>query len=288
MDPQTFMEVATVVTKLKMYPYFDIAHYLLMCISVRDDMPQPQGTPPFWRKHPLSTWVSSMLICFAGGIIANLLLGEPLIAPLKDHRSILTATIVWYFVFYSPFDLVYKLTKLLPFKVPISMLKECQRAHKVYHAVIHTAKIYPNSYLVIILIGTIKGAGSGLMKNFERLVRGVWVPGSNEILQPTYASKAVCLSAIVFLLERLNYITVPHPVVYFGVVIFFVYFKLSSIILGIHDPFAPFENLFCAVFMGGMWDAMKRAANREPKKEEKEGDIRNDVMTKSKEEKKKD
>ena len=39
MDPQTFMDIATKVTKLKMYPYFDIAHYMLMCMYVRDDLP---------------------------------------------------------------------------------------------------------------------------------------------------------------------------------------------------------------------------------------------------------
>jgi len=42
MDPQTFMDVATVVTKLKMYPYFDVAHMLLCCMAVRDDV-VPQG-----------------------------------------------------------------------------------------------------------------------------------------------------------------------------------------------------------------------------------------------------
>ena len=42
MDPQTFLDVATVVTKLKMYPYFDVAHMLLCCIAVRDDI-VPQG-----------------------------------------------------------------------------------------------------------------------------------------------------------------------------------------------------------------------------------------------------
>ena len=42
MDPQTFMDVATVVTKLKMYPYFDVAHMILCCVAVRDDI-VPQG-----------------------------------------------------------------------------------------------------------------------------------------------------------------------------------------------------------------------------------------------------
>ncbi|KAH9498462.1 hypothetical protein Btru_007545 [Bulinus truncatus] len=291
MDPQTFMDIATVITKLKMYPYFDIAHYILMCVAVREDVipQQGQGGPslPFSRKHPFSSWLSSMLICFAGSIIANFLLGEPVITPFKDHQSIITATAVWYLVNYSPFDIIYKLSKLLPVKLIICALKETQRAHKVYHGVLVAAKLYPSSYLIIVIVGTIKGAGSGLMKNFDRLIRGIWIPGSNEILQPSFATKASLVASIIFLCERLNLIAVPHPLIYFGVVLFFVYFKISSVVLGIHDPFVPLENLFCAVFMGGMWDALRRAAIKEPAKEDENKDLRNDVI-KSKEEKKKD
>jgi len=29
-------------------------------------------------------------------------------------------------------------------------------------------------------------------------------------------------------------------------------------LLGIHDPFLPFENLICAIFFGGIWDALGR------------------------------
>ncbi|KAK7100245.1 trimeric intracellular cation channel type 1B.1-like [Littorina saxatilis] len=293
MDPQTFMDVATVVTKLKMYPYFDVAHMILCCMAVRDDIvPQAQAAGAqvlsFQRRHPVSSWMSSMLVCFAGSIIANLLLGEPIITPFKDHRSLLTATIIWYMVNFCPFDLVYKIGKFLPFKLLLCVLKETQRAHKVYHGVVHTAKLYPNAYFIIVLIGTIKGNGSSIMKNFERLVRGGWNPANNETLQPTFITKASLVASIIFLCERLNYISVPHPFIYFGVVIFFVYFKLSSILLGIVDPFVPLENLFCAVFMGGMWDAMRRAVKAEPvKEEEKDGILRNDVI-KSKDEKKKD
>ena len=39
MDQQTFLEIATIVSKLKMYPYFDVASYILMCLIVRDDNP---------------------------------------------------------------------------------------------------------------------------------------------------------------------------------------------------------------------------------------------------------
>ncbi|KAL5022577.1 hypothetical protein ScPMuIL_001732 [Solemya velum] len=291
MDPQTFMDIATTVTKLKMYPYFDIAHYVLMCLAVRDDVspqsstagPLGSGSPLFHRKHPLSCWFSSMILCYAGGMLGALILGDPLITPFKDHQAIITASAVWYLIFYSPFDIVYKFVKLLPCKLLICALKETQRAHKCYNAVTATAKIYPNSFVIIIMLGVVKSAGSGLVKNFSRLIRGVWIPGSNEILQPSFVTKACLLASIVFLLERMQYISAPHPLIFLGVVIFFVYFKLSAILLGITDPFAPLENLFCAVFMGGIWDALKKAIVGETKEDSVEG--KGETINKSKDEK---
>jgi hypothetical protein len=39
--------------------------------------------------------------------------------------------------------------------------------------------------------------------------------------------------------------------------------------LGIHDPFVPFENLFCALFLGGIWDALAKLFGRGGNKDEK-------------------
>lgn len=58
-----------------------------MIASVRDDLGTNGQT--FSRRHPLSCWVSSMVVCFAGSLLANFLLGEPLIAPFKKHEDIL-------------------------------------------------------------------------------------------------------------------------------------------------------------------------------------------------------
>jgi hypothetical protein len=40
---------------------------------------------------------------------------------------------------------------------------------QVAHGVMHAAKLYPNSYLVQVLVGTAKGAGSGVLKTFEQV-----------------------------------------------------------------------------------------------------------------------
>ncbi len=93
----------------------------------------------------------------------------------------------------------------------------------------------------------------------------------------TYSvTKGSLAAAIVFILERKGIIEAPHALIYFGVVIFFIYFRLSSILLGIHDPFVPFENLFCAVFMGGMWDALQRALGKKKEPEESEAKAKTD------------
>merc|ERR1719408_571335 len=219
-----------------MYPYFDLAHAALCCLAVRDDL--ANGSLPFSRKHPLALWCSTMLVIFAGSILANLLLGEPVLAPLKNNNQLLLSTVVWYVIFYSPFDVGYKFFKFLPIKVICAALKEIYRAKKVHDGVTHAAKLFPNAYIVMIAIGS---------------------------------TKASMLAAFIFVVDKkTDLISAPHALVYFAVVIFFVYFKLSSLLLGITDPFVPFENLFCAIFMGGVFDVIQETFYGKPKVEDNE------------------
>lgn len=58
-----------------------------------------------------------------------------------------------YIVFYTPFDVGYKVAKFLPVKVAASAMKEIYRAKKVYDGVSHAGKLYPNAYVIMIIIG---------------------------------------------------------------------------------------------------------------------------------------
>jgi len=273
MDPEAFLDIANQVVKLKMFPYFDIAHCTLCALSVREDL--GSGAQAFSRKHPLACWLSYMLVVFAGGMVANGLLAEPVLAPLKNTPQLLVATAVWYVVFYTPMDLGYKLAKFLPVKIIFSAMKEIYRCKKVYDGVSHAAKLYPNAYLIMIIIGTIKGNGAGFTRLMERLIRGVWTPTAMEFMQPSFYTKASMVASIIFILDKkTELISAPHALVYFGIVIFFVYFKLSSIILGIHDPFVPFENLMCALFFGGVFDTLAKIFSRGQLKEGENKDVK--------------
>ena len=88
-------------------------------------------------------------------------------------------------VFFSPFDIFYKFVKLTPVKLVLCVLKEVLRVRKVYEGVAHALHIYPNSYVIIVLVGCMKGAGSGFLTILDRFNRGFYLSNTSEVLHPT-------------------------------------------------------------------------------------------------------
>lgn len=258
----TLADVAHIAAKLKMYPYFDVANYILMCSMVREDSsPHGSESQTFSRKHPLSCWISSMLMCFASVMLANAFVGDSPIAPFINHVDLLTATAVWYVINYSPFDIVYKICKFLPIHVLIYCLKEVQRVHKIHHGVSHAFKVYHHSYVIIVAVGVLKGAGYYYMRTFERLVRGNWSPAANEFLKPSLATKVSLLASVAFILDHEGLIHLPHHLLNLAVIGAFILLRLVYLLFHIHNPFFVLENLFCAIFLGGFVDALKQAVS---------------------------
>jgi hypothetical protein len=111
-----------------------------------------------------------MLLCFSGTILANFLLGE---SPIKDflhHQHLLLATVCWYFVFYSPLDLLTRLLRFIPIRLVIGVGKEIQRTRKIYDGVQSTLALYPDGYIIVVLIGAIKGKNE--LRKLNRKKRG--------------------------------------------------------------------------------------------------------------------
>lgn len=126
-----------------------------------------------------------MCSIFSGQLLAGFLLGEPVLSAFKNTHDVVLATIVWYLIFYSPFDVCYKVSKFTPIKVVFAAMKEVIRCKKVHDGVAHAAKVYPNGYLIMAIVGTVKGNGAAFLKIAERILRGVWTPEAVEVLRPT-------------------------------------------------------------------------------------------------------
>jgi len=57
--------------------------------------------------------------------------------------------------------------------------------------------------------------------------------------------KACLIATLIFLLQMrgIFFVSAPFSLVYFGVILFLVYFDLVAEIVGMHDPFSPFETV---------------------------------------------
>jgi len=192
-------------------------------------------------------------------MVTHFLLGEPIFDDFKTHQNLLVASAVWYLVFFSPFDLFYKLVKFLPIKMALSACKELQRTRKIYDGVLHGLHLYPNSYIIIVLAGAMKGAGANFITIIDRFNRGFFLPNTGEFLHPSFATKGSVLAAILFTLERSKLIDANKNLVFLCCAGFMIYVKLMSLFIKSFDPFIPFENLTAAVFFGGIMDALRKA-----------------------------
>ncbi|XP_034752458.1 trimeric intracellular cation channel type B isoform X1 [Etheostoma cragini] len=195
-------ELSHGLANLSMFPYFDMAHYIVSIMALRE---QP-GVLEVSRVSPLACWFSSMLFCFGGGVLSAFMLAEPAVAPLSNSTSVLLASITWYLVFYCPMDLVYCGAAVLPLRLVLSGMKEVTRTWKVLGGVTQAHSKYKDSLMVMIAVGWAKGAGGGLISNFEQLVRGVWKPETNELLKMSYPTKITLIGAVLFALQQTHYL----------------------------------------------------------------------------------
>ncbi|XP_002734501.1 trimeric intracellular cation channel type 1B.1-like [Saccoglossus kowalevskii] len=251
-------------SELSMFPLFDIAHYILMIAAVRKD-----AGIEFSRKNPLACWLCSLLSSFAGGVIANFLLAQPILGAFESPVNIATATIVWYLVFYSPYDLFHKIVMWSPVYLVVLALKEVTRPRKILGGIAQTAKVFPKAYHLMVLIGVVKASGSNWMKNFERLARGVWTPTSNELMKPSFVLKVSVVGSVLFVLQKQGTVSMSQELLLLLYSLFLIFWKVSMTLVSVPDPFVPLEGLSCFIFFGSEEDTRvkKQTADRKKKKE---------------------
>ncbi|XP_030597912.1 trimeric intracellular cation channel type B isoform X1 [Archocentrus centrarchus] len=243
-----FDQLAHGLANLSMFPYFDMAHYIVSVMALRE---QP-GVLQVSRVSPLACWFSSMLFCFGGAVLSGIMLAEPPVAPLSNSTSVLLASVIWYLVFYCPMDLVYGYASLLPLRLVLSGMKEVTRTWKVLGGVTQAHSKYKDGLLVMIAIGWARGAGGGLISNFEQLVRGVWKPETNELLKMSYPTKITLIGAVLFALQQTHYLPLQKHHLMFVYTVFIVVNKSRMMLTGSStSPFATIESaLYKTLFTG--------------------------------------
>ncbi|KAH0628408.1 hypothetical protein JD844_009530, partial [Phrynosoma platyrhinos] len=205
-------------SRLPMFPFFDLAHYTASIMAVKEQ----RGAVEVSYRSPIACWFSAMLYCFGGSILSSLMLAEPPVAFLANTTSVLLASSVWYLIFYCPHDLAYRCVSFPPIRLMVAGMKEVTRTWKITGGVAHAHSHYNNAWMVMIVIGWARGAGGGLISNFEQLVRGVWKPETNELLKMSYPVKISLVGAVLFTMQQTLYLPVEKHNLMFFYTIFLV------------------------------------------------------------------
>ncbi|XP_026879058.2 trimeric intracellular cation channel type B isoform X2 [Electrophorus electricus] len=244
MDVLALLDVnalASGLSSLSMFPYFDTAHYVVSVMALRE---QP-GALEVSQRSPLACWFSSMLYCFGGAVLSGIIMAEAPVAPLANSTNVLLATLMWYLVFYCPLDAVYCCATMLPVRLVLTGMKEVTRTWKVLGGVTQASRKYKDGVFVMIAVGWAKGAGGGLMSNFEQLVRGIWKPETNELLKMSYPTKVTLLGALLFSLQQCGYLPLQTAQLVLLYTAFIVTNKVRMMLMGSSSsPFAPIESAF--------------------------------------------
>jgi len=220
---------------------FDLVHFVLCIQGDRADL--GESFLPTSRLHPLASWLSAMMSCFAGGLLVAPLCGEPLLSAFGDNIKLVMATVLWFLIYYSPQDIAYQVTKMFPVRLVMYCLKGIYYPKKVLAGMKHAKHLLPGNFLAMLVIACCKGNGSGLIKPFCRLVRGVWTPSSWESLVPSVCTKYCLVAALLLTL-------LPGDLTYMVVAGLFLAMKVGPLFAVPVDLFSPVEALVCPLVLG--------------------------------------
>ncbi|KAG8454861.1 hypothetical protein GDO86_001183 [Hymenochirus boettgeri] len=240
-------DLAASFSKLPVFPLFDVAYYIISILYLKYE----PGAVELSKRSPVASWLCAMLYCFGSYILADVLLAESPIHYFSNNANILLASAVWYLMFFCPLNVFYKCVSFLPFKLVLVGMKEVVRVRKIAMGIHHAHHHYHHGWVIMVLIGWVKGSGVALMSNLEQLLRGIWKPETNEILHMSFPTKASLYGAILFTLQQANWLPISKAYLIFFFTLFMAACKIYMTATHSHgSPFAPIEACFCSILFG--------------------------------------
>ncbi|XP_074139081.1 trimeric intracellular cation channel type B [Sminthopsis crassicaudata] len=240
-------ELTVAFSRMSMFPFFDIAHYLVSVMTLR----QQQGAISVAWQNPLASWFSAMLHCFGGGILSSFLLGEAPTKFLENNTNVLLASSIWYIVFYCPYDIVSECYCFLPVQLLAAGMKEVTRTWKIMGGIIHTSKNYTDSWIVLITLGWARGAGGNVITGLEQLLKGAWKPETGKFLEISYTVKITLVGSVLFTLQHIEKLPMEKHSLMFCYTFFIVVTKITMMLTNCQSsPLTPFEIILGRMLFG--------------------------------------
>lgn len=172
------------------FPVFEMAHFVITALTLRLEFGKQRA-----RESPLASCFSTLVSCLAGSLMTNMLLGLPPADVFKSDWKVLSITVVWVSVHFSPQDCIFKLVNQPVVFSLLWSIKELERMRKIVTGVALVQAKYPASLFLSVLAGVLRGNGTTIIRPAVRLVSGV-LRLDNELTQPGLSTKMCLLAAL--------------------------------------------------------------------------------------------
>ena len=185
-----------------------------------------------------ASWVSAMVVCFAGTLLVNPICGESPLEFLQDPVRLGIATVLWYLMFYSPKDIVFQASKKFPIRLPLYVIKGMYYPKKILAGLKHAKHVLDKkNWLGAVVIATLKANGSGFIKPLARFARGSTsnLADCLESMKPSVTSKYCFVCALLYAL-------LPGDATYIAMVGLLVTMKAGPLLNVPVDGFAVAES----------------------------------------------
>jgi len=243
MEAGVFTSLSLALTSTPAWPWLWLPHCILSCLAARTRL---GGRSALLQSAPLSCYLVSLLYTYPGGILSQLLLARSPLAILAQPAQFAAFTAVWYLVCYTP--LVPRLPG--PALLLALLAQDLQRIGLVSAGVRAALALYPNTFLIPVLVATVKSSGFMLVKYYEHiLLHGL----DRGFSLPNHATKTMVVAGSVLTAGELGWLAASHSDLFTWLVLLAWTVRLSTAALPgwqDWDPYCGLEATACSVVFG--------------------------------------
>ena len=150
------------------FPYLWLPHVIIMTFFLRSSL--GPSAVPWAQRHPFSCFTLGLVYCFSGGLVGLFLSNKSLLTILTWSPNLYSFSIAWYLMFFSPYDVVYRLISSLTPVLPLMVAaQDWLRIAVVASGIRSTLEEHPTTFVYPVVFAVVTSNGFLIFKYFEQV-----------------------------------------------------------------------------------------------------------------------
>jgi len=219
-----------------------------MSLALRATLGSETQALHFSRVHPLTCYSLGILYTFAGAITSLILRNLPVLTILTWSTNFYCFTVVWYFMFFAPGDILYRILTKFPITPFLVLAQDFLRLANVRNGVNQTLKDHPNFFLYPVVFASCTSNGFMFVKYLEKTLQSGF---QEATVVKHHSSKTMVVTALLLTAQAQGYISIKAEDLYCTIVIVALLLRLvTTFVLKDWDPYCSAETQVCRLLYG--------------------------------------